>query len=110
VRALEERPCRGCGRPIVMIQNPRTGKWIPLEPEYLWVVHDVGAPHTFMVLLESGEFLARCRRWTGLETDTATPLRGRICHFTTCPQREQFSKVSRKRVLSEVQEVIKSLK
>lgn len=109
MHTLETRPCRGCGRPIVMVQNPKTGKWVPLEPEYVCVVHDVHAPNTFTVLLESGQFLAHCRLWKGFDLG-ATPLRGRILHFTTCPKRDEFSKVSRKRVLTEVREVLKSLK
>jgi len=65
-----------------MIQNPRTRKWIPVEPDYVLIVQDRHAPNTFTVLLESGQFLSCCRRWRGLETDTATPLRARIIHWS----------------------------
>lgn len=89
---LDHRPCKACGATLVFIPRPQTGSRLPVEPTWLWVVQDRHADATFSVLLDNGVILSHCRRWGGLEADTATPLYGRILHFTTCPDAGRFSR------------------
>ncbi len=85
------RPCQGCGRRIAFARNPNSSSGKPGLPVELDEIRVVEVAHkdprdptpTFAVLLESGRILQRARRWRGLETDTASPLSGRVLHFST---------------------------
>jgi len=89
---LDHRPCKACGAPLVFIPRPQTGATLPVEPTWLWVVQDRHADGTFSVLLDNGVILSHCRRWGEVGDDTATPLRGRILHHTTCLDPGRFSR------------------
>ena len=93
--------CEGCQRPIVMVQRPQTKKWVPVELERIRAVRvcpsDAKDPTPkFALLLDDGTVAVWCRRWRGLETDTATPLIGRVLHFSTCPEAHRFSRREKK--------------
>lgn len=98
----QRKLCEGCRRPIVMVQRPQTKKWVPVEPEPIRAVRVCHADPkdptpTFALLLDDGKVVVRCRRWRGLETDTATPLIGRILHFSTCPEANEFRRPQSKK-------------
>lgn len=101
------KPCEGCGVTICFAQNPKSGESsLPVELEVLNVVpvehsDPRETERTFAVLLTfpmaNGSFiLPRARRWRGLETDTATPLRGRVLHFSTCPRAVEMRRQGRR--------------
>lgn len=53
----------GCMAEIEFVKNPKTGKLMPVEPRKVWVF-----------------------------TEDGKMVKGRICHFSTCPAAEKFSR------------------
>jgi hypothetical protein len=81
--------CKACGTGISFVRNPKTGKKIPVEPEWLNLVPAVEGGKSFAALLVNGDVLARARRWSGHQEDPL-PVAGRVIHFSTCPRADQF--------------------
>lgn len=52
-----------CNAEIEFEKNPKTGKMMPLEPKRVWML-----------------------------TDKGEMVKGRVCHFSTCPGADKFSK------------------
>lgn len=91
----EHRPCRGkgCGAPLVWIPRPQTSKWLPVEPEWLYVVPAAEGEPSFAALLGCGEILRRARRWESGEQVLAVA--ARVIHWSTCPAAAAFKRRKR---------------
>jgi hypothetical protein len=69
--------CRGCGAKIGFLKNPRTGKWMPVNPER---VTGVDAPDDGVLIAENGAVLRGV-----LPEDV-----GYVPHWSTCPVAGDF--------------------
>ena len=71
LKALE-KPCRGCGKPMLMIQDKNTKAWIPLDPK---------APTycVYRIQDNEGKFVYYCERTTA-----------NVSHFATCRDANEF--------------------
>jgi len=59
---------KGCGAEIEFVNNPKTGKKIPVEPKKVWIL-----------------------------TDDGKMVKGKVCHFSTCPGADTFRKRTKQR-------------
>jgi len=67
---MTERACKSCGKPMLLVKNAATGKWLPLDARA--VVYQVD------------------------EDGLARKVDGHyVSHFNTCPQAGQHSKKGR---------------